>query len=195
MTETEKKIKDVTIELLLKEGRFGVSLQDIAKRSKISRTVIHYYFRSKERLFEAVKKEIVEKLIIPRYQNLFDEKPLKVKIENFLEESEKNLQAFPFADVYIMTEFTESEYIRNYFDSIKPSIETLLDQIKNAITKKQICHSDPLRFLIDLLALSSYTHIYLNFVKTTNLLKSEIEENLVKERHDCIRQILLFQNL
>lgn len=49
MTDTEKKIKDVTIELLLKEGKFGVSLQEIAKKSKISRTVIHYYFSSKDR--------------------------------------------------------------------------------------------------------------------------------------------------
>ncbi|MBD3903305.1 TetR/AcrR family transcriptional regulator [Chryseobacterium sp. Ch-15] len=195
MTDTEKKIKDVTIELLLKEGRFGVSLQEIAKKSKISRTVIHYYFRSKERLFEVVKKEIVDKLIIPRYQKLFDEKPLKVKIENFLAESEKNLQAFPFADIYIMTEFAESEYIRNYFESIRPSIEALLSQIRNAIIKKQICNCDPVQFLIDLLALSSYSHLYLNFVKTNKILTSDIEEGLVLERHESIRKIILFQNL
>lgn len=195
MTNTEQKIKEITIELLLKEGKFGVSIQEIAQRSKISRTVIHYYFRSKERLFALVNQEIVEKLIIPRYQKLFDNEHLKIKIDNFLIESEKSLKDFPYADVYIMTEFAENEYIRNYFDSVKPSIEYLMNQIKTAISEKKICYSDPKRFLMDLLALSSYSQIYLNFIKTNNILADLIEEDGTIDRNETIRKILLLQYL
>ncbi|GAA4160827.1 hypothetical protein GCM10022217_25510 [Chryseobacterium ginsenosidimutans] len=195
MTDTEKKIKDATIELLLKEGRFGVSMQEIAEKSKISRTVIHYYFRSKERLFALVNQEIVEKLVIPRYHKLFDNEHLKIKIENFLTASESSLTNYPYVDIYVMTEFAENEYIRNYFDSVKPSLELLLNQITRAITEKKICHSDPIRFLMDLLALSSYSHICLNFVETNNILPGVRKENLFMERNETILKILLLQYL
>ena len=170
-------------------------MQEIAQKSTISRTVIHYYFRSKERLFALVNQEIIEKIVTPRYQKLFDNKDLKIKIENFLAESEKSLKTYPYVDVYVMTEFADNENIRKYFDSIKPSIEILLNQITKAIAEKKICHADPIRFLMDLLALSSYSHVYLNFVRTNNLLPIARTENLFADRNETIRKILLLQHL
>lgn len=191
MTDTEKKIKDATIDLLLKEGKFGISTQEISQRSKTSRTVIHYYFRTKERLFVLVSQDIIEKLVIPRYQKLFGEEPLQIKIENFLIESEKMLKTFPYVDIYMMTGFAENENIRNYFDSIKPSIELLMSQIRNAITDKKIFHSDPILFLMDLFALSSYSHVQMNFIRSNNLMTGFGEEYKSLKRKETIRKILL----
>ncbi|KQS91700.1 hypothetical protein ASG21_04360 [Chryseobacterium sp. Leaf394] len=50
MSNTENKIKNATADLLLKDGNFGFILYDVAERSKKNRTVIHYYFRSRENL-------------------------------------------------------------------------------------------------------------------------------------------------
>lgn len=195
MKDTERIIMEATIELLLKDGKFGVSMSEIAQKSKISRTVIHYYFRSRERLFDLVNQEIVEKIITPRYQKLFDHEHLKIKIENFLTESEKSSIKFPYADIYIMTEFAKDENIRNYFYSIKPSMENLLIQINNATVEKNIVYSDALFFLLDLLTLSSYSLIYLNFLKTNNILPSLEGKDLFLDRNEMIRKILTVQDL
>lgn len=50
MIDTETKIKNAATDLLLKDGNFGLSMTDIAEKSEVSRTVINYYFRSKENL-------------------------------------------------------------------------------------------------------------------------------------------------
>ncbi|WP_228378399.1 hypothetical protein [Chryseobacterium sp. CCH4-E10] len=137
----------------------------------------------------------MEKLIIPRYQKLLGNEPLKMKIENFLTESEKNVKIFPYADVYVITEFSNSEDTQRYFEPLKPSVEYLLKQIKRDIMDKKISHSDSTSFLIDLLALSSCSHIYLNFLKNNSILKDFLGENLCINRSEVVKKVLLIQNL
>lgn len=191
MTDTERKIKDTTIELLLKEGKFGVSMQEIAQKSGVSRTVIHYYFRSKEKLLDIVNQEIVENIIIPRYQLLIGSEPLEIKVENFLAESEKNCQIFPYIDVYSLSGITTIESIRKYFITWKDSINRLLEEIKLAIDQKKIIHSDPLQFLVDLFSLSSYSHIYWNFLLVNSKIMGQtMKENCSAHRSETIRKML-----
>lgn len=191
MTDTERKIKDTTIELLLKEGKFGVSMQEIAQKSKVSRTVIHYYFRSKEKLLSVVDQEIVENIIIPRYQILMGSEPLEIKVENFLAESEKNCQTFPYVDIYTISEFATSESIRQYFMTVQASLKKLLEEIRLAISNNKILHSDPVQFLVDLFSLSSYSHIYFNFIKVNNdFFVQAMKENLASSRSETVKKIL-----
>ncbi|MFH0759621.1 MAG: TetR family transcriptional regulator [Bacteroidota bacterium] len=53
-TETESKIIDSAEKLFYQKGKAGTSMQDIADDAGINRTLLNYYFRSKDLLFEAV---------------------------------------------------------------------------------------------------------------------------------------------
>jgi len=53
-TETEKKIIESAEKLFYRKGKAGTSMQDIADDAGINRTLLNYYFRSKDMLFEAV---------------------------------------------------------------------------------------------------------------------------------------------
>lgn len=83
MSDTENKIKAATVDLLLKEGNFGFTLYDVAEKSRANRTVIHYYFRSRDNLQAIVTKEILNTLVQPRYETLICQDDLKSKILNF----------------------------------------------------------------------------------------------------------------
>ncbi len=56
-TETESKIIDSAERLFYQKGKAGTSMQDIADDAGINRTLLNYYFRSKDKLFEAVFKK------------------------------------------------------------------------------------------------------------------------------------------
>lgn len=49
-----EQILDAAEYLFSKRGLYGVTLRDVAKRVKIHTTLVHYYFKDKQRLFEAV---------------------------------------------------------------------------------------------------------------------------------------------
>ena len=53
-TETEEKIIASAEKLFYQRGKAGTSMQEIANDAGINRTLLNYYFRSKDQLFEAV---------------------------------------------------------------------------------------------------------------------------------------------
>ena len=53
-TETEEKIVASAEKLFYQKGKAGTSMQDIADDAGINRTLLNYYFRTKDQLFEAV---------------------------------------------------------------------------------------------------------------------------------------------
>ncbi len=51
---TEQKIFDAALHVFARKGRDGARVQEIADRAGINRALLHYYFRSKGQLYEAV---------------------------------------------------------------------------------------------------------------------------------------------
>jgi AcrR family transcriptional regulator len=57
---TEKRILQAAEEIFLKYGFHGTKLQQIAEMAEVNKSVIHYYFRSKEKLYKKVLMEIIQ---------------------------------------------------------------------------------------------------------------------------------------
>ena len=92
-TVTEEKIIKAAAQVFLEKGRHGARMQEIADIAGINKALLHYYFRSKEKLFSKVIS-----LEIPRI------------IENIF-------VAYEFTDNF--KEFLES-FISKYIDNIYP---------------------------------------------------------------------------
>lgn len=169
MSDTENKIKAATVDLLLKEGNFGFTLYDVAERSKANRTVIHYYFRSRDNLQAIVTKEILNTLVQPRYETLICEDDLKSKILNFLEESDKICRLYPYIDVFLMVRLKVSHDLQKYFQDMLESFKDLISEVQEAIDRKEINYPDAQVFLSDLFSLSSFSYIFSNFFRSLDL--------------------------
>ena len=62
-TETESRIIEAAEKLFYQKGKAGTSMQDIADEAGINRTLLNYYFRSKDLLFEAVFGKAMMKFV------------------------------------------------------------------------------------------------------------------------------------
>jgi len=62
-TETEQKIIVSAERLFYQKGKAGTSMQDIADDAGINRTLLNYYFRSKDQLFEAVFRDALGRFV------------------------------------------------------------------------------------------------------------------------------------
>jgi len=63
-TETEQRILSSAEKLFFQKGKAGTSMQDIADDAGINRTLLNYYYRSKDLLFEEVFK-IAMSIFVP----------------------------------------------------------------------------------------------------------------------------------
>lgn len=57
---TEKKILQAAREVFVESGLAGARMQAIADRAGVNKALLHYYFRSKEKLYQAALKEYFE---------------------------------------------------------------------------------------------------------------------------------------
>jgi AcrR family transcriptional regulator len=61
---TENKIVDAAYDIFLLRGYHGTTLQQIAVKAGVNKSSIHYYFRSKEKLYGIIVKLIVDLVLI-----------------------------------------------------------------------------------------------------------------------------------
>ena len=60
---TEQRILDAAHAVFLRRGTAGARMQDIATEAGVNQALLHYYFRSKERLAEAVFRRAARQLL------------------------------------------------------------------------------------------------------------------------------------
>lgn len=119
---TEQAILKVAERLFLEKGFGLTSTTEIAQEAGCSQALVHYYFRTKERLFQRVFEEKIRLFIsvffqIDREQTTFDEK-LKRKIEAHFNILMQN----PRLPFLVLTELTTNP---KRLESMKQSIGEL----------------------------------------------------------------------
>ncbi|MBP1640443.1 MAG: TetR family transcriptional regulator [Bacteroidetes bacterium] len=102
----EQKILAIAEQLFLEKGFAMTSTTEIAKKAGCNQALVHYYFRTKENLFQSIFEQKI-RLLISTFQEsempdmTFEEK-LKVKIESHFE----MVRANPRLPFLVVNEFT-----------------------------------------------------------------------------------------
>jgi len=99
---TENHILIAAREVFIAKGFEGARMQEIADHAGINKALLHYYFRSKEKLFEAVFSEVASNLFPAMKQMLEAELELKEKITLFIRIYLKALDENPFIPAFIL---------------------------------------------------------------------------------------------
>ncbi len=106
--ETEEKILDAAKKVFIDKGLSGARMQEIADEAKINKSLLHYYYRSKEKLFSAVFKTVIGKFLPGTLSVLKSEKSLFEKIEVFVNEYLDLLQKNPTIPLFVISEINRN---------------------------------------------------------------------------------------
>lgn len=94
-TDTRQAIKDIALELLVRNGYRGASFGDIAEELGITRANIHYHFGGKQALVEEVLEDYVQVTLVALRQVWATENSgIGDKIEAMIGVSRKRFQHF-----------------------------------------------------------------------------------------------------
>ncbi|MBV6477562.1 MAG: hypothetical protein HGGPFJEG_00301 [Ignavibacteria bacterium] len=154
----EQKILISAREIFHKKGFEGARMQEIADKAGINKALLHYYYRSKEKLFDAVFAEAL-KTLIPKVKELLDaELPLFDKIKYFTDNYIKLLMENMYLPVFVIYElFQNPEKILSKFtekSNFTPSV--FIAQIRKSVKNKEIKKTDPRQLFINLMSLCIY---------------------------------------
>lgn len=159
---TEQKILNAAKDVFQKKGMTGARMQEIADKAGINKALLHYYYRTKEKLFEKVF-EIAFSLFIPRVKEMMaSDKPILDKINFFVDNYMDLLHKHPYIPGFVINELNRNHQILvNIFEKntlIKKDnlIENLDQQIKSEVDAGKIRAIDARNLLVNLIALCAF---------------------------------------
>ncbi len=106
--QTEEKIFEAATAVFEEEGMAGARMQSIANRAGINKALLHYYFRTKDHLFEAVFTKLAKKMF-HKFNPIFEENlSIEEKIRFFFREHISFLQQNPKLPGFILNEISHN---------------------------------------------------------------------------------------
>jgi TetR/AcrR family transcriptional regulator len=102
--DTEQRILDAANAVFLQRGTAGARMQEIAAEAGVNQALLHYYFRTKARLAEAVFVRAATRLMPAVIGVMASHAPLEEKVVRFVELELDHLSRSPHLPAYLLSE-------------------------------------------------------------------------------------------
>ncbi len=101
---TKAKLVDTAKALFLERGFDGLKMQELADKAYINKGLLHYYFKSKEALFQAVFQEAMENLFGGVAEELLSDHAIETKMHVIIDLYFDRLSANPGLPIFVLSE-------------------------------------------------------------------------------------------
>ena len=156
---TEENIRNAAHKIFTQKGFEGTSVQDIATEAGTTKSMVNYYFRTKEKLFTEIFHEEFKKLFSGIGFYLSSDMPLKEKIEKLVAFDIDKLSDIPDLPIFIMTELHHNPEI--VFKNIESTpvlslFQALNKQIAEEVTEGKIKNIDARELFLNIQSLTIF---------------------------------------
>lgn len=190
---TENQILDAAESIFQSKGMDGARMQEIADKAGINKAMLHYYYRSKQQLFEAVFKHAFSLLAPQLNKILNDESTIEEKIKNFTFNYISFVSKHPYLPNFIIQElnrnpgFTESLRHTEGF----PNIEKFKKQLNDEIENGNILPIKAEQLFINILALNVFPFIAKPLLKTFINIDDVSYKQIIEERKTEVADFII----
>ncbi|MFD0941712.1 TetR/AcrR family transcriptional regulator [Pedobacter boryungensis] len=183
-TGTEQLIKDTAKRIFFSVGKLHATTQDIADAAGVNRTLVNYYFRSRDILFEQVAEEARAEMS-EQLESVFSAKiEFKEKVQRLITVFMDQAIKFPYREMYVVTAFKRTD--KTVPDEKKNRIKKFLAEIKEEMELGRIKKMDPRQFLMNLFSLMAYPLITTCINKSLYNINDKEYLKLMQERKQLI---------
>ena len=162
-TETEARILDAARAVFVRRGTAGARMQEIAAEAGVNQALLHYYFRTKERLAGAVFQQFAQRLFPAVLALLASDKSLDEKIDTLIATYIDHLVQSPFLPGYLLSELHhQPERVAQFLSAvaggthgqaIQAALQTVGRQIQAEVESGRMRPIAPQQFFINLISL------------------------------------------
>lgn len=127
---TEQVIIEAARQVFIEKGYAEANMSDIAVKAGINRSGLHYYFRTKDRMFEAVAADIVHSFLPDIHHIVLQDKPIAERISEIADVYFNVIKQNPQIPAFAIKEIQrDSTFLLNTIN--KMDIGDYMNQIRN----------------------------------------------------------------
>ena len=155
---TEEKIFEAAHKVFQQKGFSGARMQEIADEAGINKAMLHYCFKNKESLFEAVFMKAFSQLA-PQINEIFNsDASVFDKIRKFTDSYISFVIENPFLPTFIIQEMNNNpEFVERFLNhQNRPNPTILIAQIEKEIAEGIIKEIHPKQLLLDIFSMTIF---------------------------------------
>ncbi len=159
-TDTEQIILRAAKEVFFKKGFDGARMQEIADEAGMNKALLHYYFRSKDKLFEAIFNDAFQKFIPKVVEKMTSNASFEEKVETFVENYITTILEVPQIPLFILTELNRNpERILGTMKRMGMQPQLIFAGIQKDIDNGKIRAINPKHLFINIIALCVFPFV------------------------------------
>ncbi|MEL7585663.1 MAG: helix-turn-helix domain-containing protein [Prolixibacteraceae bacterium] len=195
---TEEKIVEAAKTVFIKKGMDGARMQEIADEAGINKALLHYYFRSKEKLFDAIFERIIRMAFPKITQIIFSDIHFRLKVERAIDTYLDLLLKHPYLPAFILKEINrDASLFINLVKKFGFDPQPVLRVISDAMDRGEIVRMKPEHLMINVISLSVFPFAarpmisYVAFGGDEKAMKAFLEERRQVVKEFVIRAIVV----
>lgn len=196
VADTEARIFEAALRVFARKGRDGARLQEIADEAGIHRPLLHYYFRTKQQLYEAVAERMFTQFMAtfdaPAEGDSFAD-TLRAFIEHYVD----SVGEHRHAAMWMVAENMAGnpilgEMLARAFATEGSPQRSMLEAIDRAIESGEIRPVDPRQLLLTIVSACVFFFVTLPTVKMMNPLAAKDFGAYVEERKAHVFEVVYY---
>ncbi len=190
---TESLILEAAKSIFQTKGMDGARMQEIANEAGINKAMLHYYYRSKQLLFEAVFKNAFS-LLAPQLNTVLnDDSSIEEKVINFSSNYISFIVQHPYLPNFIIQELNRNPdfILKMKESSVFPNLEKFKNQVDFEVEKGTIKKIKAEQLFINILALNVFPFIAKPLIQ--NLIEADdiAFQQIIEERKTEVANFII----
>lgn len=191
--DTEGKILEAAKSIFQQKGMDGARMQEIADQAGINKAMLHYYYRSKQMLFEAVFRNVFSLLAPQLNKILNDDSSVEEKVRSFTHDYISFIARHPYLPNFIINELNRNP---NFFEKIQqsgafPTLEKFKKQVALEVENGNLKPIDGEQLFINIFSLNIFPFVATPLIKAFLKIDDEGFDRLMEERKTAVSAFII----
>ena len=190
---TEKKIFNAARIVFQKKGFAGARMQEIADEAGINKAMLHYCFKNKELLFQAVFMNAFSQLV-PQINEIFNSRDsVFEKIRKFTHSYISFVILNPYLPPFVIQEMNNNpEFVLSFLENEnRPNPSVLISQIEKEIASGIIKPINPKHLLMNLISMTVFPFAAQMMIKGMLQISDTEFNQMMEERKTSIAEQII----
>lgn len=190
---TENIILEAAEVVFQTKGMDGTRMQEIADKAKINKAMLHYYYRNKQLLFEAVFKNAFSLLAPQLNAILNDDSSVEDKIRNFTSDYISFVSKHPYLPNFVIQEINRNpEFILKVKNNLEfPNLTKFKKQVDLEIEKGILKPVNGEQLFINILSLSIFPFTASPLIRAFMNIDDEAFKQIIDDRKTEVADFII----
>jgi AcrR family transcriptional regulator len=192
--DIQNDILNAATKVFIAKGKSGARMQEIADEAGVNKMLLHYYFKTKEQLFEEVLKNTLTDLYYSVVEISYNTDNFKDTLEIFIEKHFEYLYKHRDVLSFLLWEVSHTgqnmqELITQTFQRLgNTPLDALTKKINEAMSSGEIKKIQPSDFILNLFSLNVFFFIAFPFIELfSNMNDSEVQILMEQRKKEIFR--------